>query len=260
MKTKILLALVLLALALTLAGCITQQTPVEKTPTATATPTPTLAPSALPSPTIRVSPTPTPTPSPEANPECTITVNPNDAQGPFKAGVSARFFNIDPANATIKCTQTDSGVNGEKKEGAQFFRTCDYASVQTRKIETASASAEGVSCETLVVVETNTDFTKSWSFSPGDESFTMNKSVSNSTTRNYTIQNAGTLELNTFTCTADKNFATLLCPPKIAPGSSAPFNATFSVSGQPDGVQNVVLTVTERDLQKTVTVTVSIIS
>src|SRR3989344_8503122 len=168
MKTKIFVALVMLALALTLAGCRREEERVKKPPPATPPPTPTPSPEALPSPTKKPSPTPTPTPSPEANPECTITVNPNDAQGPFKAGVSARFFNIDPANATIKCTNFDTGVNGEKKEGSQFFRTCDYPSVQVRKMETASASAEGVSCETLVVVETNTDFTKSWSFSPGD--------------------------------------------------------------------------------------------
>ncbi|HLD63029.1 MAG TPA: hypothetical protein VI875_04130 [Candidatus Norongarragalinales archaeon] len=260
MKTKIFVALVMLALALTLAGCLTQQAPVKKTATATPTPTPTPSPEALPSPTKKPSPTPTPTPSPEANPECTITVNPNDAQGPFKAGVSARFFNIDPANATIKCTNSDTGVNGEKKEGSQFFRTCDYPSVQVRKIETASASAQGVSCETLVVVGTNTEYKKSWSFSPADESFTMNKSVSNSTTRNYTIQNSGTLELNTFTCMADKSFVTMVCPEKIAPGASAPANATFSISAQPDGAQNVVLTITEKDLQKTITVTVNIVS
>ncbi len=260
MRKTIILILVLIALAFV--GCLFQQPAEQKTPGAT--PAASLTPSASPTSSTTTTPTPRPSPSPmpttTLQPECSISVNPNDALGPFRAGASARFFNTDPGNVTVKCTAQDSGVFGERKEGGYFVRTCEYPSVLTRKLETASASWGGISCSTLVVIQVNSEFSKSWSFTPGDESFTMNKSISNTTVRNYTITNTGTLELNTFICSADKSFVTINCPVKIKAGESGPFNATFSISGQSDGQQNAVLTVKEKDLEKSITATLTIVS
>ncbi|MEM4255594.1 MAG: hypothetical protein QXR53_04700 [Candidatus Norongarragalinales archaeon] len=250
--------LLLVFAAFVFAGCLFQQPGQTATPTPTPTVKASPSPSPLPTATATATPTPTPSPAVQLTPECSISVNPNDAQGPFKAGVSARFLNVDPGNATIKCTAQDSGAVGERKEGGFFFRTCDYPSTLARKLETASATGGGVSCTTLVVVQVNPEYSKTWTFSPGDESFTMTKSVSNTTTRNYTITNTGTLELNIFSCNSDKSFVTVSCPTKIKAGETQPFNATFSVSGQPEGQQNVVLTVKEKDLEKSVTITLTI--
>lgn len=248
-------------------GCLFQQQQTPTTPAPTVTPKPaqqtTASPPPVPTPNATATASATPsaaaaTPTPK--PECTIGVNPNNAQGPFRAGVSATFFNLaNPGNVTIKCSADDAGVVGEKS-GDSFFRVCDYSYTLSRKIVVASASAQGVSCNTTAVIEANPDYTKNWVFAPDGESFTMNKTQSNTTTRNYTISNTGGLDIASFSCTADKSFATIKCPTAIAKGESQPMNATFSVSGQPAGQQSVLLTIKEKDLEKTMSVSVNIVT
>lgn len=253
-------AFIAIVFSLVLAGCLFQQTEVS-------TPTPTATSTAVPSPskaatTVQPSPSPviSPSPSPVAQAYCELNVNPNDSQGPFRAAVSARFFELsNPGNITIKCNATDTPSQAEKK-GEFYAVVCNYPSVLSRSLVAASASAQGVSCNTTVVIETNPAFSKSWLFSPGDESFTINQSQLNYTTRNYTITNTGSLQLDIVSCTADQGFATVSCPTLVKPGDTAPFNATYTVSGLSAGQQTAQLTVKEKDLSNTIRVSINVVS
>lgn len=261
MKTAY-VAFISIAFSLLLAGCIFQQTEVSTpTPTATATIVPSPSQAAT---TTQPSPSPTPSvlpsPSPTAQASCELSVNPNDEQGPFRAAVSARFFELpDPGSVMIKCTAGDTPVQAEKK-GEFYAVVCNYPSALSRMLVAASATAKGVSCNATVVIETNPAYSKSWTFSPGDESFTVNQSQLNSTTRNYTITNTGSLQLDLVSCTSDSSFVTVVCPSLIKPGDSAPFNATYTVSGLGTGQQNVQLTVKEKDLANTIRVSMTVTS
>ncbi len=253
-------ALIAIVFSLVLAGCLFQQTEVgTPTPTATSTTAPSPSQAAT---TIQPSPSPvaSPSPSPAAQAYCELNVNPNDAQGPFRAAVSARFFELpNPGNVTIKCSAGDAPAQAEKK-GEFYVVVCNYPNVLSRSLIAASASAQGVSCNTTVVVETNPALSKTWSFSPGDESFTVNQSQLNYTTRNYTITNTGSLELDLVSCTADQGFVTVSCPVLIKPGDTAPFNATYTVSGLSAGQQTVQLTVKEKDLSNIIRVSINVVT
>lgn len=270
MNAGIALFIIVVLAGVLLSGCLVEEVTGKKsksTPTSTPTPTATVKASATstptPTPASSASPTATatPTPSPTVQGQCTINVNPAESQGPFRAIESVRFFDLDnPSNVTVKCNATDLGALAEKK-GNFYVRFCDYPSVQARQIVTASASAKGVSCAADVVIQTNQLFSKSWSFLPDDESFTMNQSVSNSSTRNYTITNNGNLELTLTSCSVDKSFVSISCgTTSIKPGENALMSATYSISNQAPGQQSVVLSVKEKDLDKQVRVSLTIVT
>ncbi len=256
-------AILLIALTVGIAGCLVQEKPIEERKERSTTSTPLFSsPSPLANATVQANatanPSTTPEPTSEATPnatqtpggECSISANPKDAPGPFKALASARFFNTpNPENVTIKCTAEDAGTPAEK-HGEFYIVSCSYSYAIEKKIVTISAEAQGISCATTVVVDVNSEFKKGWTFTPGDEEFTLNQSVSNTTVRGYTIANSGSLTLTQITCTTDKSFVAMSCPATLKPGESLPFTATFSVSGLTPGQYSVVITIKEKELEK----------
>ncbi|MFH1056400.1 MAG: hypothetical protein V1717_01220 [Candidatus Micrarchaeota archaeon] len=263
---------VVLFLAVAVSGCLfqetapqpTPQTTVTLTPSATASPTEnatqTPSPTETSTPTPLPSPTATSTPTATAKPECMITINPNDAPGPFEATAAVRLVNMPEAgNVTVKCTANSAGKIAENT-GDVHFAKCEYPYVLSRKTETASAQVGIVSCATTVVIDTNSDYTKSWSFTPGDGSLVMNKSQSNTTVRNYAVSNTGPLELTSISCSSDKTIVTISsCPSSLKAGEIKTFNTTYSISAQNASQQTVIITVKEKDLEKTLSTTLSII-
>lgn len=255
----------MLAASIISAGCLFfKESSIEKTstPTAkeTAAPTTTVMPTATTenesaSNQTNASPTPLPSPSPAAEggdvkPECTIAINPADAPGPFKSLVAVRFFNYpDPSNVTVKCSAQEDGKAVEKR-GEFYYAQCDYPYTFERKILTASASSDFVTCATTVVIQGNPQFAKMWTFSPGDETFSVNQSEEPKTTREYSISNTGTLALTQITCTTDKAWAAPVCPDALANGESKKFKVTYDVSSLAVGENNVQLTITESNLKK----------
>lgn len=268
MSREILLAVLFFALSLALTGCLFGEPAIEKTtPTARPTSTPTTAPSAQPanataSPTANATVLPSPSPSPQEEsekPECAISVNPNDAQGPFKALAAVRFFNYpEPGKVTIKCSSTDAGSEGER-HGDFYYAKCDYPYSFEKKIMTASASADIVSCATTVVVQPNAQFAKMWTFSPGDDAFTVNKTENAIVGKNYSIQNSGTLPLEGITCTMDRTWATASCPASLSAGETGYMKMSFDLTSQ-SGLQSTILTVKEKELQKSFTIEVTVVS
>ncbi len=270
MSRKILLAVLFFALSLTLAGCLFGEPSIEKTaPTIKQTPTP--APTAAPqqanksnstNATATATALPSPSPSPQGEgekPECTISVNPNDAQGPFKALAAVRFFNYpEPGKVTIKCSSADAGSEGER-HGDFYYAKCDYPYAFEKKIMTASATADIVSCATTIVVEPNAQFAKMWTFSPGDDMFTVNKTQGAVVNKNYTIENSGTLPLEGITCAMDRTWATASCPGSLAAGQTDYMKMTFDTSSL-TGLQSTILTVKEKDLQKSFTIDVTTVT
>lgn len=270
MSRKFLLAVLFFALSLALTGCLFGEPSIEKT-APTAKQTPTSVPTAIPQQTnasnstnATANATSLPSPSPALSgesekPECTISINPNDAQGPFKALAAVRFFNYpEPGKVTIKCSSADLGREGERR-GDFYYVKCDYPYSFDKKIMTASATADIVSCATTVVVEPNAQFAKMWTFSPGDDAFTVNKTEGAVVGKNYTIQNSGTLPLEGITCTTDRTWATASCPDSLAAGQTDYMKMTFDMSSQ-TGLQSTILTIKEKDLQKSFTIEVTTVA
>jgi len=274
-------ALVLFALAFYLAGCIFQEKPIEQRQERAL---PTLSPalSASPNATVQANaseanatnetaqPTPEPTPdenltqanattSPQPQGECTVSANPEDAPGPYRSVASARFFNAQPAEVKIKCTAQDEPVVAEK-HGEFYIASCSYSFVTEKKIQTISAEGDGISCATTVVVDINHEFQKGWTFSPGDEEFTLNQSDSNATVRDYTIENSGSLTLTEITCASDQSFVTMSCPTALKPSESQPFKATINAEGLQPGEKQIVITIKEKDLEKSFYVSMTLVN
>ena len=227
--------------------------------TLSATPTTSVA-TATPSATPSLKPSPSPSPSEPVQKYCDVEANPFQAQGPFKAVIGARFFGVDAKNATIKCTPTDSGAEAEWKDPF-FMRKCEYPVAFVRTAVNATATALGVMCSVMLVIDTNPDYVKKWSFSPEDFSLTINKSISNTTIQSFTVSNTGTITLTSFSCAADKSFVTFSClSGSMGAGNSTSFSATFNVASQPVGIQAVTLTIKEADLTKSLRANLNVVS
>ncbi len=276
-------ALLLFALAFYLAGCIFQEKPIEQrqerpiptlspaldaSPGATiqanaseanATQNATVQPTTTPEPTPDENATQTTTASPQPQGECAVSANPEDAPGPYRSVASARFFNAQPAEVKIKCAAQDEPLVAEK-HGEFYIASCSYSFVTEKKIQTISAEGDGISCATTVVVDVNQEFQKGWTFSPGDEEFTLNQSETNSTVRDYTMENSGSLTLAEITCTADQSFAAMICPTSLKPAESQPFKATINAEGLQPGEKQIVITIKEKDLEKTFYVSMTLVN
>jgi len=282
--TSLAKAFLLFALAIYLAGCVFQEKPIEQRQER---PLPTLSPglSASPNATIQANATnetqnatpaasatgmQEPSPTPAANEtennstasppqgECTVFANPKDAPGPYKAIASARFFEVQPSEVKIKCTAQDEPIVAEK-HGEMYIASCSYSFVIEKKVHTISAEGEGVSCATTVVVDINSEFEKGWTFSPGDEEFTLDQRISNVTVRNYTIANSGSLTLTEITCSTDQGFVTMNCPTTIKPSESLPFTATVDASGLQPGEKQIAITIKEKNLEKAFYITATLV-
>ena len=245
-------------------------TPPEVSPEVASSPSPSVSVSAtpistpnataLPSPSINASPSPTVSNTSLAG-ECTLAANPQQAQGPFKAALSVRFFNVvPPSNVTIKCSPNAAAGEAEKK-GEFFVRVCDYGYALQRTLLFASASASGVSCTTPIVVDVNPAYSKGWSFSPQDVSLTLNKSIANTTRQNYTVSNTGALSLTSFSCSSDQSFASITCVNNdLKPGEHGVASVSLNVTSLSTGQQQAIITVREADLQQALSVTINVVS
>ncbi|MEM4255596.1 MAG: hypothetical protein QXR53_04710 [Candidatus Norongarragalinales archaeon] len=256
------------------AGCIFQEKPIEQrqerpspsplfqatasaeAPNESAQTRP--SPSPIPSPSPDVSPSPSPSPAVQG--ECVVSINPKDAQGPFKAIASARFFNTpNPGSVTIKCTADGEETEAEK-HGEFYIASCSYSFVVEKKVATVSAQTQGISCATTVVIDVNSEFRKGWTFTPGDEEFTVNKSISNTTVRNYTVANSGSLTLTEISCSTNAGHATMTCPATLKPGEEKQFTTTFDATALNAGQHSAVITIKEKDLEKSFTLIATVVN
>lgn len=105
--------------------------------------------------------------------------------------------------------------------------------------------------------------TYSFYVTPTTESFEINKSVSNTTTRNYVLTNNGTAALGQFNCSSDKTWVTHQsgCPASLAVNATATVTFLYNATDQSNGVQTVTLTFSEANAgSKTSVATVNVTS
>ena len=268
---SIALSCVFVGLAVFLSGCVAQE--IFPTPLPSSTPAPipsvpaneTVEANATPTAEPTATPEPTAEPTAEGKPQvqCTLLAVPSVEVGPFRSVLTARFYNLPDSvqNATLKCNSTDKGLSADRHRDS-FFRNCDYPYAlgrQTPYTASAEVSSEKVSCATSVFVNVNPAYSKTMQLEPQVDSISIVKSVSNTTTKNYTISNAGSLKLESITCTSSKSFATItFCPPSINAGESKQFTLTVNAASLNASTQTFDLTVKEKDTQEGVAITLTI--
>ena len=262
----------MLLAGLLLLGCTEQQPEEEWHPETGVTPSPSLEapPSPMPSPSPSPSPNPSPTPStapspsvapspspsPSPVPECALTLQ---SLGDAVKRIIATFTDVSELRADIRCeangTWTAIDLNSQKVG----YRDCYYEQGATARQYTAGARSGGAECQVSVSVPASAN-TYVFNVTPTTDSFTVDKTVSNTTTRYYFVSNAGNAELSAFNCTSNYNWTVKsVCPTSIAVNGTSNTSFNFDVSTLGAGTHYVVLTYSATSAEnKTVSVTLTV--
>jgi len=263
-----------LLLGALLFGCITSETEwnpenFEAFPTPTPTLNATVEPS--PSPTPTLAPSPSPTPSPEASttppstttptatpeiPDCYLTVQ-NLGEDNEKRVIV--HYNMGDGNVYIRCNGSEDWQQVTLDTSLVAFVDCAYEQDETQNTFTAQATSNNAECSATVTIPIKSG-SYAFAVTPSSESFIIDKTASNTTTRSYNATNAGDAELTGFKCYSNQPWAVLsTCPSSIAVNASQNASYTFNASGLSANSYSATLTFAANNAEnRTVSVTLSV--
>lgn len=262
----------LLLIAVLAMGCAESAANEDWTPETGVTPSPSLeaSPSPVPSPNASLAPSPSPAPSPSALPSPSVVPSPSPSPVPECAltlqslgdavkRIIATFTDVSELRADIRCEANGTWTAVDLNSQKVGYRDCYYEQGATARQYVASARSGGAECQVSVSVPANAN-TYVFSVTPTTDSFTIDKTGSNLTTRYYFVNNTGNAALANFNCTSNYNWTVKnVCPTSLAVNASSNTSFNFDVSTLGVGIHYVVLTYSATSAEnKTVAVTLTV--
>ncbi|MFA4945973.1 MAG: hypothetical protein WC607_00315 [Candidatus Micrarchaeia archaeon] len=227
-------------------------------PTPSPSPTANATPSVLPSPTIAATPSPSPSPSPEPSemPSCSITLQ---SLGTAQKRVIVSFVNILENEAEIRCSPVSAWHEFDLNAQKTGYYDCQYVQNATSFTYTATARAGTVECQVAIIIDASS-YSYEWTVTPSSDAFTIEKTVGNTTTRSYSLNNTGTGTLASVNATSSQTWATLSSiSSSVSPAAVGSAGFLFNAASLSVGTHTATLTFSAANAaNKTVAVTLTV--